>query len=91
MFNDTATGMVGRAVWTDDRGDQIFSEITGNGDSTGNHFVGRFLGGTGRYAGASGDYEFSLALRSRERRRKRSGAIHGPEREDPRRVCASYA
>ena len=59
VFNDTATGMVGRAVWTDDRGDQIFSEITGNGDSTGNHIVGRFLGGTGRYSGASGDYEFS--------------------------------
>ena len=59
VFNDTATGMVGRAVWTDDRGDQIFSEITGNGDSTGNHFVGRFLGGTGRYTGASGDYEFA--------------------------------
>ena len=59
VFNDTATGMVGRAVWTDDRGDQIFSEITGNGDSTGNHFVGKFLGGTGRYADASGDYEFA--------------------------------
>jgi hypothetical protein len=59
VFNDTATGLVGRAVWTDDRGDQIFSELTGNGDSTGNHFVGRFLGGTGRYMGASGDYEFS--------------------------------
>jgi hypothetical protein len=59
VFNDTATGLVGRAVWTDDRGDQIFSELTGNGDSTGNHFVGRFLGGTGRYAGASGDYEFT--------------------------------
>ncbi len=59
VFNDTATGLVGRAVWTDDRGDQIFSEITGNGDSTGNHFVGKFIGGTGRYTGASGDYEFS--------------------------------
>jgi hypothetical protein len=59
VFNDTATGLIGRAVWTDDRGDQIFSEITGNGDSTGNHFVGKFVGGTGRYTGASGGYEFS--------------------------------
>jgi hypothetical protein len=59
VFNDTDTGMVGRAVWTDDRGDQIFSEITGNGDSTGNHFVGKFVGGTGRYTGASGGYEFA--------------------------------
>jgi hypothetical protein len=59
VLNDTATGLVGRAVWTDDRGDQVFSELAGNGDSTGNKIVGRFLGGTGRYSGASGSYEFS--------------------------------
>ena len=32
VLNDTATGLIGRAVWTDDRGDQVFSELTGNGD-----------------------------------------------------------
>jgi hypothetical protein len=59
VLNDTATGLVGRAVWTDDRGDQIFSELKGNGDSTGNKITGKFVGGTGRYSGASGGYEFS--------------------------------
>ena len=59
VLNDTATGLVGRAVWTDDRGDQIFSELTGNGDSTGNKIIGKFVGGTGRYSGASGEFEFS--------------------------------
>ena len=58
-FNDTATGLVGRAVWTDNRGDQVFSELTGNGTSTGNKIVGKFVGGTGRYSGAEGSYEFS--------------------------------
>ncbi len=53
------TGLIGRAVWTDDRGDQVFSELTGNGTSTGNKLVGTFVGGTGRYSGASGSYEFS--------------------------------
>ena len=59
VLNDTATGLIGRAVWTDDRGDQVFSELTGNGTSTGNKLVGTFVGGTGRYAGAKGSYEFS--------------------------------
>ena len=59
VLNDTATGLIGRAVWTDDRGDQIFSELTGNGTSTGNKLAGTFIGGTGRYAGATGSYGFS--------------------------------
>ena len=59
VLSDTATGLVGRAVWTDARGDQVFSELKGQGTSTGSHFVGTFIGGTGRYSGASGSYEFS--------------------------------
>ena len=59
VLNDTATGMVGRAVWTDERGDQVYSELRGEGTATGNRIVGTFLGGTGRYAGAAGTYEFS--------------------------------
>ena len=59
VLNDTATGTIGRAVWTDDRGDQVFSELKGQGTSTGNKLVGTFIGGTGRYSGASGGYEFS--------------------------------
>jgi len=58
-LNDTATGLVGRAVWTDDRGDRVYSELRGEGASTGNKLVGKFLGGTGRYSGAFGSYEFS--------------------------------
>jgi hypothetical protein len=59
VFYDSATGMVGRAVWTDDRGDQAWSELRGEGTATGNRIEGTFVGGTGRYAGATGNYEFS--------------------------------
>lgn len=59
VFNDSATGMLGRAVWTDERGDHVYSELRGEGTATGNHIVGIFQGGTGRYAGATGTYEFS--------------------------------
>jgi hypothetical protein len=58
-LNDSVTGMIGRAVWTDERGDQVYSELRGEGTATNNRIVGTFLGGTGRYAGATGTYEFS--------------------------------
>ncbi len=59
VLNDSATGMVGRAVWTDEHGDEAYSELKGQGTNTGNTIVGTFLGGTGRYRGARGTYEFS--------------------------------
>ena len=59
VLNDSATGMVGRSVWTDERGDQVFSELRGEGTATGNRITGTILGGTGRYSGATGNYEFS--------------------------------
>jgi hypothetical protein len=59
VFNDTATGMVGRAVWTDEHGDQAFSELRGQGTADNNTITGTFVGGTGRFAGANGSYEFS--------------------------------
>jgi len=59
VFNDTATGMLGRAVWTDEHGDQAFSELRGTGTANNNKILGTFLGGTGRYAGVTGTYEFS--------------------------------
>ena len=59
VLNDSATGMVGRSVWTDERGDQAYSELRGEGTATGNRIVGTFIGGTGRYSGATGTYEFS--------------------------------
>ena len=59
VLNDSATGMVGRSVWTDEHGDQVYSELRGEGTATGNRIVGTFIGGTGRYSGATGNYEFS--------------------------------
>ena len=57
-FSDSRTGMQGRCVWTDERGDMVYSELRGEFVGTGNHIVGRFIGGTGRYAGVTGDYTF---------------------------------
>jgi hypothetical protein len=57
-FTDSLTGMQGRGVWTDERGDKVYSELKGEFVSTGNHVVGTFLGGTGRYAGVTGEYSF---------------------------------
>lgn len=59
VLNDSATGMVGRAVWTDEHGDHVWSELRGEGNRTRNKIVGTFVGGTGRYSGATGSYEFS--------------------------------
>lgn len=58
-LNDSATGMVGRAAWTDEHGEQIFSELRGEGTAAGNRVAGTFIGGTGRYSGATGSYDFS--------------------------------
>ena len=56
---DSASGLTGRCVWTDENGDQVFSELTGTGTAARNRMEGKFVGGTGRYAGATGSYEFS--------------------------------
>lgn len=56
---DSQTGLVGRGVWTDERGEQVYSELQGDGTAARNRIVGTILGGTGRYAGATGSYEFS--------------------------------
>lgn len=58
-LGDTATGFDGRAVWTDEKGDEIYSELHGGGTAAGNRIEGRFVGGTGRYAGATGQYAFT--------------------------------
>ena len=56
---DSETGLLGRSVWTDERGEQVFSELKGEGTKAQNRIAGTILGGTGRYAGATGTYEFS--------------------------------
>ena len=56
---DTATGLQGRSIWTNERGEHVFSELAGEGTEADNHITGTFLGGTGRFAGVTGAYEFS--------------------------------
>jgi hypothetical protein len=56
---DSETGLVGRGIWTDEHGDQVFSELKGEGTAARNRIAGSIVGGTGRYAGATGSYEFS--------------------------------
>lgn len=57
-FDDGASVSIGRCVWTDERGDRIFSELKGGPMQTGRRFVGTITGGTGRYAGLTGEYAF---------------------------------
>ena len=57
-FSDSRDGMQGRCVWTDERGDEVYSELKGEWVGSGNHIAGTFVGGTGRYAGVTGDYSF---------------------------------
>jgi hypothetical protein len=71
---DSATGFQGRSVWTDERGDQVYSELTGEGTAATNRITGTLLSGTGRYAGITGSYEFSWqwVMAGEE-----EGAVHG--------------
>jgi hypothetical protein len=57
-FSDNLVGMQGRCVWTDEHGDRVYSELKGEWVGTGNHIVGTFLGGTGRFIGITGEYSF---------------------------------
>ncbi len=57
-FADSAKGSMAWSVWTDSRGDQVFGELRGGPVGTGRRFSGTFLGGTGRYAGITGEYGF---------------------------------
>ncbi len=59
VLADTQTGMVGRAVWTDDNGDQVYSELHAASIAKGSRISGTFVGGTGRYQGAVGEYSFA--------------------------------
>jgi hypothetical protein len=57
-FSDNRLGMQGRCVWTDEHGDKVYSELKGEWVGTGNRIVGTFLGGTGYFAGITGEYSF---------------------------------
>jgi hypothetical protein len=54
-FDDGATSS-GRAVWTDSRGDRVFSTLSGEALQQGRRVTGTITGGTGRFAGVTGEY-----------------------------------
>lgn len=58
-FSDSAKGMTARSVWTDERGDRAYSDLHAAEPGPGKPVDGTFTGGTGRYAGVTGNYRFS--------------------------------
>lgn len=58
-FDDGRGESAGRAVWTDGHGDRIFSRLRGERLEAGKRLAGTITGGTGRYAGITGEYTFS--------------------------------
>jgi len=58
-FDDANERRLGRWLWTDDGGDRIFGELSGDPMATGGRIVGTITGGTGRYAGIVGDFAFT--------------------------------
>ena len=58
-FDDGAGVIVGRVVWTDQSGDKIYSFLQGDTLAAEGRLVrGTITGGTGRYNGVTGEYEF---------------------------------
>lgn len=57
-FDDGTGALVGQCVWTDERGDRVYSQLKGEMVATGRRVTGTVTGGTGRYAGLSGEYTF---------------------------------
>jgi hypothetical protein len=58
-FDDGQGVSLGRAVWTDEHGDRLFSRLKGEPLETGKRIVGTITGGTGRYADLEGEYSFT--------------------------------
>jgi hypothetical protein len=57
-FTDGDSLRTGRMVWTDDHGDLVYGVLAGELLATGQRITGTFTGGTGRYAGLEGTFEF---------------------------------
>ena len=57
-FTERESNLVGSSVWTNESGDQVFSTLKGEAIGTNKHIVGTFVGGTGRYTDAMGEYDF---------------------------------
>ena len=47
VLNDSATGLIGRAVWTDETDNHVYSELRGEITPAGNRIVGTIVGGSG--------------------------------------------
>jgi hypothetical protein len=58
-FDDGQGVSLGRAVWTDERGDRVFSRLRGEPILTSRRLTGTITGGTGRYAGLEGEYSLT--------------------------------
>jgi hypothetical protein len=57
-FDNGAGLMVGHCVWTDEHGDRIFSQLRSETFAAGRSVTGTVVGGTGRYAGLTGEFTF---------------------------------
>jgi len=57
-YDDGSGAVTGRAVWTDHNNDRIFSTLKGNMLDAKRQVTATFTGGTGAYAGITGDYTF---------------------------------
>lgn len=58
-YSDTRRGMQASSVWTDRNGDHAFSELRADEAGPDRPVIGSFTGGTGRYAGITGEYRFT--------------------------------
>jgi hypothetical protein len=57
-YDNGAGVLVGHGVWTDERGDQVYSQLRSETVATGRLVTGTVVGGTGRYAGLTGEFTF---------------------------------
>lgn len=58
-FDDGEGVSSGRALWTDQDGNRIYSRLTGETLAGARRVVATITGGTGRYAGLEGEYAFT--------------------------------
>lgn len=71
-YDDGSGVVIGRCVWTDERGDRVFSELKATSIVTGRQVTGTITGGTGRYLGLAGEFSFDWQYVVAA-----EGAVHG--------------
>ena len=77
VLNDSATGMVGRAVWTDEHGDQGLQRAARRRHGDRQQDYGYVRRRHGTLLGRHGRLRVLVAIHSRDRGRDRAGPIHG--------------